>query len=388
MAATVVLAVAALLVSALGLLGALVFLGRLRLPRVRRSGLVTLILPLTGKAPALERLVTALEGQSLVPRRLIVSVESVQDPAYRRASDLTDGRRFPIEIVVADHATQCAQKCANLIAALHRIDDKDEAIVFLDADILPPPWWLSALVTPLFDGSADLVNGYRWPTIARPTVGAHLAASIDRAIGLLPRLGALRLTWGGSLALTPRSLAALEPGRILARTLSDDCAIGQRAAALGLRVLTRRALLVPTPITGGVASIWRFGRRQYQIIRIHRPLLWLLAFSALTTRLLGWGLLLAHFDRTWARLGIGGLIALAFAGFVVQTLVGYRLGIPDNPGARFGQGLLAILKPVVDLFHWSLVVAALSAGTVRWGHVTYGVSGPSNVTVRSRVPWG
>jgi hypothetical protein len=387
LAVTVALAVAALLLSVLGLWGALIFLRRLRLPKAHRSGSVTLILPLTGQAPGLESLLQALEGQSLAPRRLIVSVESMQDPAYRRVAELAAGRGFPIEMVVAGQATHCAQKCSNLIAALRRIDAQDEAIVFLDADILPPRWWLSALVTPLLDGSADVVNGYRWPIIAAPTVAAHLAAGIDRAIALLPRLGSLRLTWGGSLGFSRRSLEALELDRILAATLSDDCSIGEHAAALGLRVLTRRALLVPTPISGGLTSVWRFGRRQYQIIRIYRPALWGLAFCALSARLLAWGLLLAHLDRAGARLAVGALIAIALAGFVVQALVARRLGVADGLGVRLGQGLLAVLKPVVDLFHWSLVVAALAAGTVRWGHVTYGVSGPYEVTIRTRVPW-
>jgi len=384
---TVVFAAGALFVSALGLLSAVVFLSRLSLPGTHRHGTATLVLPLTGPAPDLDTLLQALEGQSLVPRRLIVSVESVQDPAYRRAADLAEGRRFPIEIVVAGHATHCAQKCSNLIAALRRIDAQDEAVVFLDADILPTRWWLSALVTPLLDGSADVVNGYRWPIISTPTVAAHLAASIDRAIALLPRLGSLRLTWGGSLGLSPRSLRALEPDRILAATLSDDCAIGEYAAARGLRVLTRRALLVPTPVRGGLASVWRFGRRQYQIIRIYRPTLWGLAFCALSTRLLAWILLLAHMERMEARLALGALIAIAVAGFVAQALVARRLGVADGPRTGFGQGLLAVLKPAVDLFHWSLVVAALAAGTVRWGHVTYGVCGPYDVTVRTRMPW-
>lgn len=384
---TLVFAAGALLVSALGLWSAVVFLGRLSLPRTHRRGTATLVLPLTGPAPGLGTLLQALEGQSLVPRRLIVSVESVQDPAYRRAADLADGRQFPIEIVVAGHATHCAQKCSNLIAALRRIDTQDEAVVFLDADILPPRWWLSALVTPLLDGSADVVNGYRWPIIPTPTVAAHLAASIDRAIALLPRLGSLRLTWGGSLGLSPASLQALEPDRILAATLSDDCSIGEHAAALGLRVLTRRALLVPSPVRGGLASVWRFGRRQYQIIRIYRPTLWSLAFCALSTRLLAWILLLAHMERMEAQLALGALTAIAVAGFVAQALVARRLGVADGPGTGFCQGLLAVLKPAVDLFHWTLVVAALAAGTVRWGHVTYGVFGPYDVTVRTRVPW-
>lgn len=387
LAATFVLASAALLGSALGLFGALVFLRRLGLPRVHRGGAVTLVLPLTGQAPGLERLLRALEVQSLVPRRLVVSVESVQDPAYGRVADLGEGRAFPVEVVVAEHATRCAQKCSNLIAGLGRVDARDQAVVLLDADILPPPWWLSALASPLLDGSADLVTGYRWPLVAAPTLGAQLAVGVDRAIALLPRPGWFRVVWGGSLALSPRAIKVLQPRLILATTLSDDCTIGEHAGALGLRVLNRRALLVPTPMGGGMAAVWRFGRRQYQIVRTYRPSLWWLAFGTLSTRLAAWGLLLAHLDRPAAHLAIAALLAIALAGFVVQALAAGRLGFPDPPGVRLVQCLLAVLKPGVDLFHWSLVLAAAATGTVRWGHVTYRVAGPCKITIRSRHPW-
>ena len=373
--------------TALGLLASLIFLRRLGLPRAHRSGSVTLILPLTGKAPHLDRLLRALDMQTLRPRRLIVSVESKEDPAYGRATQLAGVCSFPIDIVVAGEADRCAQKCANLIAALQKIDDRDEAAVFLDADILPAPWWLSALVTPLIDGSAEIVNGYRWPMIAAPTVGAHMSAGIERAIAMLPRPSWLSVTWGGSLALSPRALAVLEPERILADTLSDDCTIGKHAGALGLRVLTRRALLVPTPTDGGLVSVWKFARRQYQICRIYVPSLWWLALGILSTRLVAWGLLLAYIDRMEARLAIGALTAMAVTGCIIQARVALRLGFPDAPVAHSVQCLLAVFKPVVDLFHWTAVVAAFASGVVRWSHVTYRVSGPTDVIVRTRDPW-
>lgn len=387
MAFAVVFITAALFETALGLLGALIFVRRLRLPRVHRSGFVTLILPLTGNAPGLDHLLRALNTQTLVPRRLIISVETSLDPAYQRALHLAAACSFPIEIVIAGEATRCAQKCRNLIAALQRIDDRDEAIVLLDADISPPSWWLSALVTPLIDGSADLVNGYRWPTIAAPTAGAHLVASIERAIAMLPRPGWLNVAWGGSLAMSPRALAALEPERILADTLSDDCTIGKHAGVLGLRVLTRRALLVPTPTDGGLVSVWKFARRQYQICRIYVPSLWWLALGTLSTRLVAWGLLLAYIDRMEARLAIGALTAMAVTGCIIQARVALRLGFPDAPIAHSVQCLLAVFKPVVDLFHWTAVVTAFASGVVRWSHVTYRVSGPTDVIVRTRDPW-
>ncbi|WP_295392410.1 glycosyltransferase [uncultured Thiodictyon sp.] len=381
-----VLCMPALLVSALGFYTALLFLHHLQLPTRHRDGLVTLILPLTGAAQGLEGLLNALAAQTLRPRRLIIGVEGSADPAYRRATDLAGRCDFPIDVVLAAPAHQCAQKCANQIAALRQVDARDEAVVLLDADILPPPWWLCALVTPLLEGTADVVSGYRWPLPAA-RLGAHLVASIDRAIALLPRLGGFNVVWGGSLAFSAQALATLQPERLLARTLSDDCTLGEQAGARGLRVLTRRALLVPTPTNGTLASLWRFGRRQYQIIRIYRPGLWWLAAAALTARVATWGLLFTHLDLAASRLVLGILLGLSLAGLAVQSVVAQRLGCPDTAGVRLGQGLLALLKPLVDLFHWSIVIAALAARTVRWGHIVYRADGPANISIRSRTPW-
>ena len=154
---------AALLVSLLSLTAAIVFWKFLGKPRKQLATRATLILPLTGAGWNLERLLAALGAQTLAPRRLLIAVESEQDPAYRRALALSHNRDFPVEVVVAGLADACAQKCWNQIAALRRVDAQDEAIVLLDADIAPPPWWLSAVVTPLVDGSADIVTGYRGP---------------------------------------------------------------------------------------------------------------------------------------------------------------------------------------------------------------------------------
>lgn len=384
---TLVLAVVALLISGLGLVGALLYLRALGLPRVQRDGQVSLVLALTGRAPDLDNLLRVLEAQTLVPRRLILAVESAQDPAHARALALVGAYSFPVEVVVAGHADRCAQKSTNLMAALARVDAADEAVVLFDADILPPPWWLSALATPIIDGTADLVTGYRWPLVARQTLGAHLAAAVERGIAVLPKLRRFNIAWGGSLALSPQALIALEPNRILADTLSDDCTLGDQAAALRLRILNRRALLVPTPMAGSLGAVWRFGRRQYQIGHLYRPSLWWLAFGVLSVRLAAWTLLLAHLDRLEARLALGALVAVALSGWLIQVRVASRLGFPDPRGVGLAQGVLAILKPLVDLFHWSLVAAAVATGRIRWGHVTYQVTGPKAVVIRNRTPW-
>src|SRR5919108_1803304 len=145
---------AGLVVSGFALVASAFYLRRLQLPRSQTPGRATLILPLTGVAPGLEDLLDALAGQTLSPRRLLIAVEAMADPAYSRAKAIEHRAPFPIEVVIAGSATRCGQKCWNQIAAAERIDAEDDAVVLLDADILPQSWWLSALVSPIMDGTA------------------------------------------------------------------------------------------------------------------------------------------------------------------------------------------------------------------------------------------
>jgi hypothetical protein len=379
---------AGVVISGLALAAAVEYLRRLQLPRSKTPGRATLILPLTGGAPRLEDLLDALAAQTLAPRRLLIAVETIIDPAYSRAMAVRHRSPFPIEVVIAGPATRCGQKCWNQIAAAERIDIEDDVIVFLDADILPQPWWLAAAVSPIMDGAADVVTGYRWPVAGRHTLGVHLILAIDRAVGLLPRLQWARATWGGTLALSQRTFRVLDLKATLARALIDDSSIGQQAAVHGLRVLTRRALLVQSPVFFDLAQAWRFGQRQSQFVHLHRPVLWGLASFVLTIRLAAWGMVIADLGTSLVAQGAAVLlVGLAAAKLTVRRRIAARLGYCDPMGTRAAQLALALFEPVVDLFHWSMVVAAASTRRISWGHLTYDVRGPHDVTVVERAPW-
>ncbi len=379
---------AGIVVSLLSILSVLYRLVTLRKPQSHREVSATAILPLTGPSPRLHELFAALGMQTLLPRRLVVSVESEADPAFARASSLVSSAKFPVEIVVAGEAIHQGQKCRNQQAALQRIDPADEAIVLLDGDIIPPDWWLSALVSPLADDFSDVVTGLRWQRPATARLGAHLVAAIDRAIAVLPRLDGARIVWGGSVGISVSAARRMDLSGCLERTLSDDLTLGARAAEAGLRILTRGALLVPSPGDAGLVSAWRFARRQYQIGRIYRPGLWLLALVSIALRLLAWGAAL------WMLLGEPSfalpVLLLAGLGVLKQALigeVGRRVGLPDPAGVRAVQLLLGLLQPAVDLFHISVVLSAAWTSRVDWGHVNYDVEGPDAIRIRKRRPF-
>jgi hypothetical protein len=153
-------------------------------------------------------------------------------------------------------------------------------------------------------------------------------------------------------------------------------------------VLTRRALLVRTPLSFDLIQAWRFGRRQYQIMHVHRPMIWAIAFLILTTRLAAWGVVIAHLGTSLvAQLGAVLLVGLAATKLAVRRGIAARLGYHDPTAVRAAQLALALFEPVVDLFHWSMVMAAARTRHICWGHLSYEVRGPYDVTVAKRAPW-
>jgi hypothetical protein len=192
----------ALLAGLAWLAGVLWFLRHFRAPAVAADGRVSLLLAVTGRTYGLPPLLAALARQTLRPRRLIAAVESESDPAFAQLRELAPALPFPVEIVVAGLDDSRSQKATNMIAGLRRIDDHDDALVLLDADILPQDQWLSWLATPALNGTAEVVTGYRWHALDGAGPARHLVAR--RRLG--PRLGRV----GGTL---PRGTRAHEPRR-------------------------------------------------------------------------------------------------------------------------------------------------------------------------------
>lgn len=366
---------------ALGLL----FVVRLRIPGDRPAARITLVLPATGALAGIEDLLDALSVQSLRPCRTLIAVESTADPAFSRIVALAE--QYPqlnIELIVAGLSSLRSQKCTNLLAALDRLRPDDAYVVFLDADIRPQSWWLAGLIGPLAGDRADIVNGYRWPMPMSLRLGTALAAGIDRAIAVLPRLSSARTIWGGSLAVTRRALEILDLPNTIGRTLTEDLPIGDRAAATGLRVLTRRAIRPTTPLSGDLVGLWRFGRRQYQLIRLYRPRLWCFAAVLVSTDLVARLVLLTTFAAPTATLALACLGSITVE---IRLAVGRKLGAGDGTGFRLLQHLFAwILVPGPGL-HAAMIWGGIVTSPVLWAHARYVVDKAGRVLAVDRRPY-
>jgi hypothetical protein len=217
-----------------------------------------------------------------------------------------------------------------------------------------------------------------------------VVAGIDRAIATLPRLSLTRAIWGGSLAMTRHALQTLDLPATIGRTLTEDLPIGDRAMETHLRVLTRRAIRVPTPLDGRLQDLWRFGRRQYQLIRIYRPGLWSYAALVVTTDLIARLVLLSMLIV----MGTSGpalpavLVATASGSVAteIRLAVGRRLGAADRIGFGPWQHLLVWLILPLPAFHASMIWGGFVTSPVRWAHIAYVVDRRGRVTDVTRRP--
>jgi hypothetical protein len=198
-----------------------------------------------------------------------------------------------------------------------------------------------------------------------------------------------RPIWGGSLAVNRKALATLDLPETIGHTLTEDLPIGDRAAQVGLRVLTRRAVRPPATLDGSLRDLWRFARRQYQLIRLYRPALWCFAAFVVTTDLIARiGLLLSNLSG-WedALLAVLILAALGSIATEIRFAISRRLDVADGLGFRLAQHLLVWTILPVPMFHASAIWGGAVTSPVVWRHIRYVVDKTGRVVEVSRQPY-
>jgi hypothetical protein len=147
---------------------------------------VAIILPIKGDAN-LARLLPLLKAQNYSRYRIIATVESEQDPAFRMLAAAASQPGASIEVTVAGLAQSAGQKVWNQLAALDRLTPEDEIVAFIDADTLPTPLWLPRLVSAAIAGGRPVVTGYRWMVPSDDRLSSSCLAAANTSIATLPR---------------------------------------------------------------------------------------------------------------------------------------------------------------------------------------------------------
>jgi len=239
---------------------------------------VAVVMPCKGVDEKLHDTVMRLSKQTLIPARVIFTLESRDDSAWSALQSWTsDLDQLTCEFVEAGLAEHRGQKIHNLLAAVKRVGDDIDIIVFLDSDAVPGDDWLTHLIAPLSNEDVGAATGYRWYT-ASGSLAAGVRSAWNAATASLLADERLNFCWGGSMAIRRDRFESLNVGRYWQRALSDDYQLTRAVRDAGLRIRFVPQAIVASDDATTLRGFWEFARRQMIITRICHPALWRSSF--------------------------------------------------------------------------------------------------------------
>jgi cellulose synthase/poly-beta-1,6-N-acetylglucosamine synthase-like glycosyltransferase len=347
---------------------------------------VAVLIPIKGAHPqdaARERFLASCLAQQGVSYRLIFAVESKADPAAAAIARLA-AHHPRVTLVVAGLATERGQKVHNQLAALATLRPDDRFVVFVDADLVLAPEFLARLLRPLVHGAVELASGYRWILPADDRFASRLCALMDWSVATAPRSRRWNLLWGGAMAISRSALDRIDLRRCWATTLLDDLVLTRAARRLEMVVDTPRQVLVESPVSHDLRSLFDFGRRQYLFVRVHAPRHWLLAGVTLMVPALAAAVALpAAIDGDMLALGcivlsllmqqLRAALRVAIAGRVLPTEPAVR----SAALSRRNRWML----PLAHLVHLAIWLTSAFGSTMTWAGTRYRLLGPGRMEI-------
>jgi ceramide glucosyltransferase len=333
---------------------------------------VSLLKPLHGDEPLLERALGSLCQQNGYPCQIVFGVQDQADAALAVVERVR--ARFPdADIAVVVDPTQHGpnRKVGNLINMLPAA--KHDVLAIADSDLHVGPDYLERLVAAL----------------ERPRTGlaTTLYTGLPAAPGLPGALGAMAITHyflpgallargmgrqdclGATMMLRRETLARIGGLQALVAHLADDNALGRLVRGLGLAVRLAATVPATTVPETTLAALFRHELRWARTIRtlepaafaassVQYPLVW----SALAL-LLSWG-------AAWA-------LVLCVAAWAVRALAARgidRAMAPFQPGLAFRAPLW--LLPLRELMSMAVTIASYAGRRVDWRGHTLRADGP------------
>jgi len=355
------------------------FFGRTSGRRAAFDGLTTVV-PLRGTSPSLAaRLASHLRHPPPVPFRLVLCLESEDDPAHAAAVELR--RAHPeADVVVRLSGPPGAGlgKTHNLAAGL--AEARHEAVAFVDADVEVGPEDYAAALDRLSDVDAAFLPPYhdRPATIGSACVAWLLNHVCFPGLAAMDRAGRLDFFVGPFMVFRRSALEAiggLEPLRPFA---SDDLAL-----SLALRRAGRTTALVPRvrvqrPDPSGLGAARDRFARWLRVVRWMTPRRYALFLAGATGTSAAAGVVLG------ALLGGRAAAAAAIAGGLYAVL---RLAVAAAQDRLvLGRGAPAwtyALLLGLDLLQGPLALIFLFGRRVRWAGREY-LLGPEGRIVEVR----
>ena len=240
---------------------------------------IGIIAPCKGLDPGFRDNILALLNLEYPKYEIVFVVASEADPAYVAIQGILDeygdeDAGCSTQLLVAGVDNCRAQKLTNQLAAIKKIADKTEILVFVDSDVRPEPDFLSKLIAPLDEPGVGATTGFRWYHPQAPTLGAILQSTWNA--GALPFLvdPKRNFAWGGAMAIRRDVFERAEIPERWDRAVSDDFPFTLGVRGLGLEVRFVPDCLAISYESSSLRQTLEFTNRQSIISRVYFPTLW------------------------------------------------------------------------------------------------------------------
>lgn len=365
-----------------------------RLPRV------AVLLPLRGADPSLSRCLEGLLSQDYPDYEVRIIIDHPDDPAWevvrtvvgigRPAAGTSpqaglrsgaEARCGAVKVQVSPLEARretCSLKLSSLLQAIADLDEARQAVVLIDADVVPGPTWLRDLVTPLTDPAVGAASGVRWYVPTDANWGTLVRAIWNAAA--FTQNHAFSVPWGGSLAIRRDVLRDTDILDRWAHSFCEDTGSYQALRDLGLRLVHVPAATMVNTESIDLKGCRAFIRRQMLTTRLYHPNWpWILTCCLGSVMFLAAAVLLAGITflvGEWAQAAsLAGIVLLYLAGLGsaqcwidrhVHRLVRDR---GETPLAASWKQLPAAV--LTQLVHLCCLTGACRRRSIKWRGITY-----------------
>ncbi len=353
---------------------------------------VAVILAVRGADPSLSRCLSGLLEQNYPNYCVRIVIDSAEDAGWTLIEKtLAAYPERTVDVRVEKLTTRrntCSLKVSAELQAIASLDPDVEIVALIDADSIPAPDWLGAMVQPFSDPQVGASTGIRWFAPQDDQWGTIVRYVFNAAS--LPQMYEFNIAWGGSLAIRRSVFETTDLLEIWSRSFCEDTGIHSAIHRNGLRVAFAPRATQINAESIDLRSCYNFLLRQLLCVRLHLvdwPYLFAanlantLALIALAA-LLVWNV----YAQKWEGVFLScGLLGLYFSGSIAAlNLLETRirkiapvqaLGSP-RPAFSWKTILALLLTQVLASF---IMIVAIFARRVVWRGITYHINGPENI---------
>jgi cellulose synthase/poly-beta-1,6-N-acetylglucosamine synthase-like glycosyltransferase len=238
---------------------------------------VAVVCPVRGMEDDLESNLLALTQFDYPGYEIFFAIATAEDPAYKVLERVVCASKRPAHIIRAGRALGCSDKVHNLSAAVEKVNEQFEVLVFADSDGRPPRRWLAQLVAPLADDNLGAATTFRWLLPKRGGFWSALVAAWSASAATYLGEHRRNFCWGGGTAVRHQRFCELKVPESWRGAVSDDYVLTRVLQNNGLRIDFAPQCLVPSPVTVDARAFFEFTNRQLVITRIYARRLWRVA---------------------------------------------------------------------------------------------------------------